>query len=804
MGRAPAMMGYRSMARVFREVIAVAAAAAALTAGLVYAPMRARAPSADLLRGGARVKLAGKDVAFILHLARGRVTLQSPDGAQRQDVSLELVVDGTVVPVPASQARYQLSGQELRASFAVPFEADALDLALTFRVLPASNALSIEVAAGAAKQTHGRVLALRVGLPSQRRGAFVSGIGPLADAARVSGRALVLSGDALTLGVASSEGLVHVSTELDEGEEPVGAPPVRVTSPEVTTSEDEPVRTELTVALAPTQRALWGTLFGIAKVQTARVFGTVTGTRERTRVVGLDADGTPLVRVTTDSQGRFSVEAPKDAVEWFAAVDVARASEPVRYTPGTRTPLALDVSPGGELRVRVIDADSSERLTARLLVHGLDGTLDPNFGPDFRASGAGPIIDALRGEVVTPLPVGRYRVAATKGIEWSIDAAEITVRSGHAVDLELRPRHVVPTPTVVSCDLHVHARPSFDTPVSPEDRVLSLVSAGIDFAVPSEHNVVGDYGPATTALDVSSEFTWVHGMEVTTFGPGNLGHFGVFPYPKEAPLLHLLSLAQLFTQAKKGDPTRVLQVNHPRLSKTIGYFTLMGFSPRTGHVPARMRTDFDTLEVYNGYDLAFPERVEQVMDDWYALLNAGYRIVATGSSDSHRIQYQWAGYPRTLVDLGGAADRPNPLHVVAALKRGHATVTSGPVLEVDAEGARPGDELVTDDDRVLVHALVRAAPWIDVAQVEVVVDGELARAAPVPLRRMRTGPEPGTLQEASDRTIRFDETLRIPLPPSARWLHVVARGRRKLDEILPFMPIEPLAFTNPIYIVRRQ
>ena len=30
-------------------------------------------------------------------------------------------------------------------------------------------------------------------------------------------------------------------------------------------------------------------------------------------------------------------------------------------------------------------------------------------------------------------------------------------------------------PGVLGCDLHVHARPSFDAPVTAEDRVLSLV-----------------------------------------------------------------------------------------------------------------------------------------------------------------------------------------------------------------------------------------------------------------------------------------------------------------------------------------
>ena len=40
-----------------------------------------------------------------------------------------------------------------------------------------------------------------------------------------------------------------------------------------------------------------------------------------------------------------------------------------------------------------------------------------------------------------------------------------------------------------------------------------------------------------------------------------------------------------------------------------------------------------------------PERVDAVLRDYWALLNFGWRYTATGSSDSHRIQYHWAGLP---------------------------------------------------------------------------------------------------------------------------------------------------------------
>ena len=63
--------------------------------------------------------------------------------------------------------------------------------------------------------------------------------------------------------------------------------------------------------------------------------------------------------------------------------------------------------------------------------------------------------------------------------------------------------------------------------------------------------------------------------------------------------------------------------------------------------------------------------MELVLRDFWALLDFGWRYTATGSSDSHRIQYHWAGYPRTMVTIDPDATRDadlasvDPMTVVA-------------------------------------------------------------------------------------------------------------------------------------------
>ena len=72
----------------------------------------------------------------------------------------------------------------------------------------------------------------------------------------------------------------------------------------------------------------------------------------------------------------------------------------------------------------------------------------------------------------------------------------------------------------------------------------------------------------------------------------------------------------------------------------------------------------------------------------------------------------------------------------------------------------------------------------------------------LPSRPTKLGAEEGTLEEAAARALRFESDLALQLPEGARWVVAVVRGDRPLDDALPFMPVQPLAFTNPIWIAR--
>jgi hypothetical protein len=789
------------------ELVAMGVIAGLMAFGLAYAARPRGAARAPTHAGTA---LQTRIAIFELHPGAARLSLRSRDGAVRRDIDLSLVIDGAVQSLALARDDLRSVAGALRATVPLAISDASVEGTLEFRADSTLDAVSVVLLGRAGLSTGVHTIALRAELPSEGQVVFASGIGQLADRASVTAGALVVDTEPHPIGIISSAGPIAVEAMLDEPNASGEPTRLTATSPARTSTDEEGHLADLRIAVGASSMTIWRALFKSAGLSTAPVRGRVTGTSERALVLGRDAQGNPQVRALAAESGAFQLEVPTTVVQWYAAIDPGRASSLASFVPGTPRDLVLDVSPGGELHVVILDADEHKPLTARLLVRGLDGTVDPSFGPDYRASGAGPVIDALRGEVTTPLPSGHYRVAATKGLEWSIDEKLVQITPGHVSEVELAPRHVVPTPGVLGCDLHVHARPSFDSPETPEDRVLSLVAAGIDFAVPTEHNVVGDYSSALETLDLRGELLSVTGVEVTTYSKG-FGHFGVFPYPPQLPVPphRRTTMGAIFRAVRAGDPARYFQLNHPRLPKGIGYFANIGFDPKAPRAHIRARIDFDGIEVYNGYESEQPDRVERVLHDYWGLLDFGWRYTATGSSDSHRIQYRWAGYPRTMVTVEPHATLDNdprpvdPLVVVANIKKGHATVTSGPIIELDVAGAGPGDELLTTDDPVHAHVRVRAAPWLDVTRVEVVVNGRIVQSFDVPSRPTRLGAEEGSLEEAQSRTIRFDRDLDLSIGDSNGWVQVIARGDRRMDDVLPFMPVPPLAFTNPVYVVRR-
>jgi hypothetical protein len=421
------------------------------------------------------------------------------------------------------------------------------------------------------------------------------------------------------------------------------------------------------------------------------------------------------------------------------------------------------------------------------------------LGPDHSAAGAGDTVVSLGGEADIPLPAGLYRIVASHGPEWSVSESTVRVSDSFSPLVEAKLARQIDAPDWVACDLHLHAAPSPDSQVSLADRLVTLAAEGVAFAVPTDHNHVTDYAEAHAALGLKGLETMT-GVEITTEEPV-LGHFNAYPFPANpdlpgqgAPPWTAVVPSDLFAHLHSLDPDMVVQINHPRAEGGIGYFDVLHLDTKTGAADEGFSADFDAIEVFNGFDLARQDLVEAVFNDWLALLKRGKRVVATGSSDSHTVRYQLAGYPRTYAHVPaeetGGAPADHPRSVVRAIKAGASFVTSGPFLEANIAGAAPGATVSAATGEAQLSVRVRVTDWIAVDRLEVFVGGERVVDTPIRPTRMKASAGAWIHTKSLDLEVQRDT-----------FVVVRVSGKTPIDtKILGRADILPLAFTNPIFV----
>jgi hypothetical protein len=424
---------------------------------------------------------------------------------------------------------------------------------------------------------------------------------------------------------------------------------------------------------------------------------------------------------------------------------------------------------------------------ARVLVRGAGTTPDPDWGEDAWDGASRNVVYTDRdGDL--PVPPGHYHVTVTRGFEYTRFDGDVSVPAGGSVEVAAQLDRVVDTSGWIAADLHVHAAPSPDAPVPLVDRARSLAASGVEVAVATDHNKITDYTSAIAERGLGPWLTSIVGDEVTTYEP-QLGHYNVFPLQagQDPVAFETVGAPAVVASSRAALPAgdKVVQLNHPRMG-SIGYFDLLRFDPRDvqgwkSRSPLA-ETGFDAIEVFNGDHYADVPAVEKVMKDWYALLDAGVHVTATGNSDSHRVTYHECGVPRNLVRVGD--DAPPGLdkaRFVDAVRAGHVVVSSGPFVRVDVNGAGPGDTVAAGPHAIEVT--VDAPPWIDVSRVELVVHGVI--------RQTWNGPFAAGKH-------RFDATLKEALAPGD-WVIAIARGDKEMD-FLPRKGAKPFGFTNPVWV----
>lgn len=466
----------------------------------------------------------------------------------------------------------------------------------------------------------------------------------------------------------------------------------------------------------------------------------------------------------------------------------------VLQSPGGEDDELGTVAEGSELRPQLVPPrpgtlsysftdEQQQPIPGRLVVRGIAPTKDPELIPAVGQAGSKNMLYSLSGSGQLQLPPGRYDVLGTHGPEYSLPRQQLELNADLGVTFHAEFARVVDTRGYLAADFHVHASPSKDSNVPLADRVLTLAAEGVELAVATDHNHVTDYSPHIEEQHLRGKLDSMTGVEITT---PDWGHFNAFPYPPHVPLPphEHVTPAEIFSVVRARAPLAVLQVNHPRMPG-VGYFNRGELDTKTGVAKEPgFSFGFDTLEVSNGWELEDPSVFERNLQEWFELLNLGRRYTAVGNSDSHRVVYQWAGWPRTYVRVPDQdPSQVVPADVARALTSGHAVVSCGIfVLPLANGSAGPGDTV--QGSHVSLSISVRAPDWVDVSRLEIYANGikidERTRSAP--------------LQKAQWK-VALDLDLTVDT-----WLVVVARGDKFMHDPLPGKWIKPFGFSNPIFV----
>jgi hypothetical protein len=434
----------------------------------------------------------------------------------------------------------------------------------------------------------------------------------------------------------------------------------------------------------------------------------------------------------------------------------------VATAPGQPTPEGMTFA---ELVIVPVEPPGSAEPPS---LYGLFAGCNPMLGPPHGDSPACNRAVTRDGHFDLLIPAGQYYVYATRGPFATLDRGQITVAPGESTRLALVVESLPLLPAgVVSGDLHVHGAASYDSPFPDQDRIASLLAAGLDVVVATDHDVVTEYD-STLLMDLGARgrITIIPGVEQTPnipwFAvpgadlPRTLGHMNFWPLVVDrtlpgngAPWDELREPGQMMDDiGPRFIGAGVRQLNHPfagaKLGRDQGFLSAIDYDPRTPITPGasfaadlllhqpgagRRNIDWDAIEVMNGTSLGDWLRYRTL---WFSLLSQGFSIVGTANSDSHSLALEHAGYPRNLVtgDYSGAT--VDPQRFADDVRNGHLVGSNGPVLEVTMDDGlgniRPLErQPFTATMAAKLFVVVTAAPWIPFDEVRIIVNGKTIR-----------------------------------------------------------------------------
>lgn len=438
--------------------------------------------------------------------------------------------------------------------------------------------------------------------------------------------------------------------------------------------------------------------------------------------------------------------------------------------------------PMGVLRGRVV-GEGGEAMAARVSVVAGDGrgysprgafhrVLSPTETHYFRTTG----------DFEVEVPAGPVTVSVRRGVEYRPVAASFDVPAGGSADAPLELGRLVDAPAAgwYGGDTHVHDLHQGRYGLSHEAFVGDLVSEDLHVSIALIHmdgtRLMGRWDDLTGRPHPLS--TGTHILQYAQEFRGSFGHVGLagigeFIMPLIGGAANTPFAADLFN----GDYLEAARA----AGGTVGF--MHPFSGRVDTPEAVSGSEIPVdaaLGLADFYDvICFWYDELRNAEIYYRLLNAGFRLAATGGTDNFSDVWRdpGPGASRTFAHLEG------PLSVDAwleAIRERRTFATNGPLLFLTVDGRLPGSEIrVPGGHAGEREVVVDVASNSPLDRVEIVVNGRVAE-----------------VQDARGRGDRFRIESRVALEGSG-WIAARALG--------PSSPLVPdsyaFAQTSPVWVV---
>ena len=441
----------------------------------------------------------------------------------------------------------------------------------------------------------------------------------------------------------------------------------------------------------------------------------------------------------------------------------------------------------GVLGVRTVDGGTGELTGSRILLTASDGKFYAPRDAYARIGGlGGDHLFHTTGSFTLELPVGPVALEAVKGFEFWPKQAEVEVRADEVstLTLELDRMTDMAAKGWYSGSTHVHMNYAGNLHNTLENLMMMSDAEDQDVVnelVANKDNRILDHqffipGGGPHPLSDPNRILVV-GQE---YRPPFYGH--VFMLGLQEHLISPYTTGYEGTAIESLYPSNTDMLRKARAQgATVGYvhpFSGDGDPIDTGLGGGKGYMVDAALGTTDALEWSAPGRAG--FYPWYATLNNGLRVTAVGGEDaiSNLHTSKLVGAVRTYVYT---AERGLDMKAwFAGLRKGHAFVSTGPLVELTAGGRMPGEEIALPLGGGDVRLQLRVRSITPLDKAELVLDGEVVE----------------TIRFAGDRrTLDHDTSIQVS---RSGWLHARVEGLP--EERHPLDSRWAQAFTNPVWL----